>query len=123
MLTSHRVMMIKQKIIDYHGRVENIRLYDKEPPEAPKEQKKDSSTKDDEEKDDEEENKEPPPPLYKTYDDPSMTIYDIFKEYGFENKKEIDKPLTLWYDFTPYNSKDPVLLCLMIKDPDTGKTI
>ena len=31
MLTSSRMMMVKQKIIERHGRVENIVLYDKDP--------------------------------------------------------------------------------------------
>ena len=31
MLTSSRMMMVKQKIIDHHGRVENIKLYDRDP--------------------------------------------------------------------------------------------
>jgi len=32
MLSSARIMMVKDEITEYHGRVENIRLYDKEPP-------------------------------------------------------------------------------------------
>jgi len=63
------------------------------------------------------------PPKFQTFDDPSTTLYEIFGDYGIKDKKEIEKPLVLWYDFTPYNNKDPVLLCLMVKDPETGKTI
>jgi hypothetical protein len=32
MLSSARIMMVKDEITEYHGRVEDIRLYDKEPP-------------------------------------------------------------------------------------------
>ena len=31
MLTSQRVMMIQKKIVDHHGRVENVKLFDKDP--------------------------------------------------------------------------------------------
>ena len=31
MLTSSRVMMIKRKISDHHGRIENIKLFDIDP--------------------------------------------------------------------------------------------
>ena len=31
MLTSQRVMMIQKKIVEHHGRIENVRLYDKDP--------------------------------------------------------------------------------------------
>ena len=66
---------------------------------------------------------------YKTYDNPSMTLFDIFGKYGCEKKSELDDEefadlhFTLWYDFKPYNSKDPVLLALMYKDPSTNRTI
>jgi hypothetical protein len=29
----------------------------------------------------------------------------------------------LYYDFHPFNSTEPILLALMVKDPDTNKTI
>ena len=133
MLTSHRVMMVKQKIIDYHGRVTDIRLYDTEPPlevaktkgstaDAKNESNAFASQAEGAEGEDEE-NKEDDLPKYKTYTDPSMTLYEIFDDYGVKNKKEVDKAKVLWYDFTPYNSKDPILLSLMIKDKETGKTI
>ena len=55
-----------------------------------------------------------------------MTLYEIFQEYGVDMKRELDeeteeakKPRgTLFYDFTPYNSKDPVLLSLMTAKHD-----
>ena len=54
---------------------------------------------------------------YKEYTNPGATIYDIFGVYGVENKSEIEAnpgcSIDLWYDFTPFNSKDPVLLSLM----------
>ena len=33
----------------------------------------------------------------------------------------VDK--TIYYDFNTYNGKDPILLALMIKDEDSGKTM
>ena len=49
--------------------------------------------------------------------DPSALIYDVFGEYGVTDKKEVDEnpdcQKELYYDFTPFNSKDPVLLSLM----------
>ena len=72
-----------------------------------------------EEKKDEEVKKEPDEDeeKYKTYDQDSMTLYQIFGEYGTTEKKEVDEnpdfQKTMYYDFTPYNSKDPVLLSLM----------
>ena len=56
-------------------------------------------------------------PDYIQYENPSMTLYEIFQDYGKETKNEVDEdPASqkkLFYDFTPYNSKDPVLLSLM----------
>ena len=31
MLTSQRVMMLHKKIIEYHGRIENVKVFDKDP--------------------------------------------------------------------------------------------
>ena len=46
-----------------------------------------------------------------------MTLFEIFGEYGKETKAEVDADPTqqkdLFYDFTPFNAKDPVLLSLM----------
>ena len=60
---------------------------------------------------------EPAEPDYVSYDNPSMTIYDIFGNYGKETKAEVDADpacqMKLFYDFTPFNAKDPVLLSLM----------
>ncbi len=66
-------------------------------------------------------------PSYKTFDNQSMTLFDIFGVYGCDLKSELkEKPeltMELWYDFKPYNSKDPVLLSLMHKDWETGRTM
>ena len=146
MLTCARVRSVYQKIIDYHGRVENIKLFDQHPPKEDEEETKESSKKkgrkgvkkvEKSESDDEEEEKEAKKegekeeveeePKFKTYSDPSMTLFDIFEEWGCENKKDLpereDLHKVLWYDFKPFNSKDPVLLALMYKDPETGRTI
>ena len=64
-----------------------------------------------------EENKEPD---YVEYADPSMTIYEIFNNYGKKTKPEVnedpDCQKELYYDFTPFNSKDPVLRSLMTRN-------
>ena len=56
-----------------------------------------------------------------------MTLFEMFGEYGCNLKSELkDHPelhKDLWYDFKPYNSKDPVLLALMHKGKNDEKTI
>jgi hypothetical protein len=58
-----------------------------------------------------------------------MTLFEIFGQYGCELKSQLEDEanahlhFVLWYDFKPYNSKDPVLLALMYKDPITNRTI
>jgi len=38
--------------------------------------------------------------------------------YGFPTKDEADEvPVKVFYDFHPFNNKDPVLLTLMVSDP------
>ena len=132
-------MMIKRKISDHHGRIENVKLFNIDPQHIWKEEKEreqaaaalkkelaqkaaaaaEAGEEIDEEKNDEEEKKDPEEEeeKYKTYDTESMTLFDIFGEYGTVDKKEVDENpefcKTLFYDFTPYNSKDPVLLSLM----------
>ena len=164
MLSTARVMMIHRNIVEHHGRVQNVKLFDKDPTNfinAAKEREEqrarlmkelEKAKKMAEEHGEEieeskevaaalaavqaipEESKEPE---YRTFDDPSMTIFDIFGEYGRDSKKEIDGVCTkdtdddgnpvdkwdpepdkdsmkeLYYDFTPFNAKDPVLLSLM----------
>ena len=146
MLTNSRIRSVIQKIIDFHGRCEQIQLFDKCPP-PPSEESKDQKSKakkgakkqltgDDGAVEDEEETKTlakeevQEPPKYKTYDNPSMILFEIFETYGVELKSELDDEecakefsRELWYDFKPYNSKDPVLLALMHKDYATGRTI
>ena len=62
----------------------------------------------------EEEEKEPD---YIEYTDPSMTIYEIFQNYGLETRDMVDADpecqKELYYDFTPFNPKDPVLRASM----------
>ncbi len=60
------------------------------------------------------------------FNDIKMTLFQIFKTYGYKTRDESrgkDKEVTLFYDFHPYNSTEPILLALMIKDPDSQKTI
>ena len=144
MLTSQRVMMIQKKIVDHHGRIENVKLFNCDPThflreakqkeedhiKAEKEiEKKNQLARDNGEEVEESKEEgatkaaaqvaddEPTEPEYVSYDNPSMTIFEIFDDYGKETKAEVDEePLCqkkLFYDFTPFNSKDPVLLSLM----------
>jgi hypothetical protein len=55
--------------------------------------------------------------LYR-FDEIRISLYDIFKTYGGETRSEAPE-CTLYYDFDPYNSKEPILLALMVKDGDT----
>ena len=141
MLTSQRVMMIQKKIVDHHGRIENVKVFNKDPTPFIKEAKQREEDRIKAAKDAEkakqlarengeeiEESKEeaaaaaavpdePSEPEYCSYDEPAMTIFEIFNEYGKETKAEVEEAeecrKTLYYDFTPFNSKDPVLLSLM----------
>ena len=142
MLTSQRVMMIQKKIVDHHGRIENVKVFNKDPTPFIKEAKEREEARIKAEKDAEkarqlalengeeiEEKKEeaaaaaqvasdePTEPEYVSYDEAAMTIFEIFNEYGKETKAEVEDSeeckKTLYYDFTPFNSKDPVLLSLM----------
>ena len=139
MLTSQRVMMIHKKIIEYHGRIENVKVFDKDPTpfiQAAKEAEEArlKAIKEAERArqlaaeagEEVEETKEPvPPPAededkepeYTEYGDPSMTIYEIFQNYGLETRDAGDGDTEcqkeLFYDFTPYNPKDPVLRASM----------
>ena len=133
-------MMVQKKIIDHHGRIENIKLFNCDPTHMIKMAKDREEERVKKEKEAEkakalalangeeiEEIKEDPAaaaeevedrgPGYVQYENPSMTIFEIFGEYGKETKAECDEDETmqkeLFYDFTPYNSKDPVLLSLM----------
>ena len=147
MLTSQRVMMIHKKIIDYHGRVDNVKLFNKDPTtyiaeakqkeearlkaikeaERAKQLAEENGEEIEESKDAasaaaaaaqaEEEEKGPD---YIEYPDEKMTIFEMFGEYGKETKAEVEEDENskkeLYYDFTPFNAKDPVLLSLMTSE-------
>lgn len=49
-------------------------------------------------------------------------MYEIFKTFGEKSRKDAKEHL-LYYDFHPFNSTEPILLALMIKDHETQKTI
>lgn len=51
-----------------------------------------------------------------------LTLFEIFKTFGEPTKKQA-KEYMLYYDFHPFNSTEPILLALMVKDPETNKTI
>lgn len=57
-------------------------------------------------------------PDYFEYTEGEAKIFDLFEEYGAKTKDEADAEpekyhKEVFYDFTPYNAKDPVLLSLM----------
>lgn len=56
------------------------------------------------------------------YDDIKTSLFQIFKTYGDKTRKQA-KEHTLYYDYHPFNSTEPILLALMIKDQETEKTI
>ena len=56
------------------------------------------------------------------YDNQSLTLFDIFKVHGADEREEAPVH-TLYYDFKPFNSTEPVLLALMIKGPHFKNTI
>ena len=133
-------MMLHKKIVDHHGRIENVKLFDKDPTvfiaeakqreedriKALKEAEKARQLAE-ENGEEIEESKDPVPaaaqeeenqgPEYVEYEDTQMKIFDIFKIYGRETKAEVEEDKEcqkeLYYDFKPFNSKDPVLLSLM----------
>jgi len=50
------------------------------------------------------------------YCNDSQTLFEIFEQHwGAEEKEDAEKK-ELWYDFTPFNVKDPILLALMARD-------
>ncbi len=82
--------MLRQKITEFHGRVDSISLYDCEP------------TKDEGQE-------------IRTFTDDAQYLFELFPDFnGFKTKKEAaEKSKTIWYNFSPYDKKDPMLLTLM----------
>ena len=76
-------MKVISTIVDRHGRINDIELFDKDP-----------GLED-----------------HKKLDDHSITLSDVLDTYGEKVKKEA-KRYTLFYDFKPYNSEEPILLAL-----------
>ena len=135
--------MIKKKIVDHHGRVENVKLFNTDPTpfrvEAKrKEEERAKAIKDAEkakaladETGEDEQIEAAKAALqaaeamevkgaadqFVEYSEDRQTIHSIVEVLGCETKGEIeDNPeckKELYYDFTPFNSKDPVLLSLM----------
>jgi hypothetical protein len=77
-----------RKIENSFGRVEKITLYVAQPPEPPL----------------------PIPPHYEITDT-TQTLGNLLQTYGSDSK-ESPEPHKLYYDFAPYNPKDPVLLAI-----------
>lgn len=82
--------MLKQKVTEFHGRVDAIVLYDQEPSK--------------------EEGQE-----LRTFSDDAQYLYELFPGFtGHKTKMEAAQHCkTVWYNFSPYDKKDPVLLTLM----------
>ena len=53
---------------------------------------------------------------HKEYTDDALTLFEVFDSHWGHEEKEDAEEMDLWYDFTPYNSKDPILLALMARD-------
>ena len=50
------------------------------------------------------------------YSDKYTMLFDIFEEHwGSELKGDADT-FDLWYDFDPYNAKEPLLMALMARE-------
>ena len=135
-------MMLKQKVIDHHGRINDICLYDCEPSkedlEALKQArlealqpKKQESDEENERKDDDDdgpvnkskpekkkaEEVQPQRPLIKCYDKDSQYLYEAFEEIGYATKKEAhENQKTVYYNYTPHDKNDPVLLTLFTSE-------
>ena len=54
-------------------------------------------------------------------DKDSESLFKIFDGHWGEEDKEDAEEKVLWYDFTPYNVKDPILLALMSRDHKAPK--
>jgi hypothetical protein len=124
--------MVKQKIIEHHGRVEDITLFDCDPNKEElelyrKKQAEPKPSNDLEASDEESEDSEPKAlkkkepewmPTFKHFDNDSAYLYEIFEECnGWKTKKEAKENMkTLYYNFQPHDKNDPVLLTLMQHD-------
>jgi hypothetical protein len=146
------VRIIKEKIVERHGRVEDVRLFNLEPSEEqlsmkqmpqiveeePKEEEDHKQKKNQDDSDAEpneqaapkEKVKENPISMVEEFVDETQYLYNIFKDnklpgftpYGFEDKEKADEcPVKVYYDFHPFNNKDPVLLTLMVTPPKSLK--
>ena len=173
MLANQRVRVLKEKIVNHHGRIEDIRLFDSEPSqdqlsmgkmqmEAQKLKQAQAAA----DANNLEEEKEPAGGKKKKeqvqasdftaeeFDDDTAYLYHIFRDrkleqenaekkanhkvepgqprlqlpdpfyYGYPDKTEADEhPVKVFYDFHPYNNKDPVLLTLMVTDPKSKEKV
>ena len=169
MLSNQRVRILKEKIVNHHGRIEEIRLFETEP--SPEQLLMDRSEIANEKKlrekaggaDNQEEEKvaegkkkakvaDDYENLAEEFDDETEYLYKIFRDrkveaeniekkatfkaepgqprltlpdacyYGYKDKEEADEhPVKVYYDFHPFNNKDPVLLTLMVTDPKSKK--
>ena len=128
-------------MIEHHGRVEDITLYNMEPseddlaalkkykeemakPAVVEEDDDDDSKKnkyDDDEKKEEKDKKKPKvvvpeKPAITCYDNNSAYLYEIFPDtQGCKKKKESEEPdmiKTVYYNFNPHDKNDPILLAL-----------
>ena len=114
MRTNQRIRDVISKIAGFHGRyplsiiltlyrVDKVQIFQTKPPRGYSQM-------------------EDPNPKILEFTDQSLTLFEIFKTYGSEDKDEAPN-FVLYYDFKPFNSTEPVLLALMIKGPHFKKTI
>ena len=60
--------------------------------------------------------------LVNRFNEAKLSLFEIFRTLGEPTRKQA-KEYILYYDFHPFNSTEPILLALMVKDPETNKTI
>merc|ERR1712166_1623978 len=108
LLTSMTLLTVIDQIVEYNGRIENIRLYEEEPvepePEVIEVDKKGAKKV--------EVVEEPEPikvvPAFEE-EDYSKTLFEVLGQHWGAAKREDAEEKCFWYDFTPFNAKDPLL--------------
>ena len=109
LLTSMTLLSVIDQIVEYNGRIENVRIYEEEPiepePEVIVEDKK--GAKKVEQKEEEAEPIKVVLPFAE--EDYHKTLFEVFGEHWGTYDKADAEEKTFWYDFTPFNAKDPLL--------------
>jgi hypothetical protein len=51
------------------------------------------------------------------FDEKTTSLFEIFKTYGTKGRKDAPE-FTLYYNFHPYNSTEPILLALTLREEE-----